>query len=71
MAKSDPVIPMPTGPTQTGGRRCPVCGKPATARHNSFCSARCANIDLGRWLKGNYSIPTDETPEDAAEGDER
>lgn len=45
-------------------RRCPICGKPATTQHRPFCSARCAQIDLGRWLKGNYSIPTDETPDD-------
>jgi uncharacterized protein len=48
-------------------RRCPICGKPATLQHRPFCSARCAQIDLGRWLKGNYSIPTDEAPD---EGDE-
>ena len=50
-------------------RPCPICGKPATARHRPFCSARCAQIDLGRWLKGNYRIETDEPPDDG--GDER
>ena len=44
-------------------RRCPICGKPATARHQPFCSAHCANIDLGRWLDGNYRVATEETPE--------
>lgn len=63
---SNPVTSLPASP-----RRCPICGKPAMARHQPFCSARCANIDLGRWLKGNYSIPTEEQPEDAAEDDER
>jgi hypothetical protein len=53
----------------TGSRRCPICGKPAAARHQPFCSARCANIDLSRWLKGNYAVETEETPEDAAERD--
>jgi uncharacterized protein len=48
-------------------RPCPTCGKRATPRHRPFCSPRCAQIDLGRWLKGNYRIPTDETPE--ADGD--
>ncbi|HEV8679892.1 MAG TPA: DNA gyrase inhibitor YacG [Stellaceae bacterium] len=62
----NPVTPLPAKP-----RRCPICGKPAVPRHQPFCSARCANIDLGRWLKGNYSVPTDETPEDEPEGDER
>jgi uncharacterized protein len=42
---------------------CPICGKRATPRSRPFCSPRCAQIDLGRWLKGGYRIPTDETPE--------
>ena len=36
---------------------CAICGKPMVARHKPFCSARCADIDLGRWLKGSYVIP--------------
>lgn len=36
---------------------CSVCGKPAQPRYKPFCSARCADIDLGRWLKGTYVIP--------------
>jgi endogenous inhibitor of DNA gyrase (YacG/DUF329 family) len=36
---------------------CPICGKPATDRFKPFCSGRCADIDLGRWLKGGYAIP--------------
>ncbi len=36
---------------------CAVCGKPAQPRYKPFCSARCADIDLGRWLKGTYVIP--------------
>ncbi|MGC2203637.1 MAG: DNA gyrase inhibitor YacG [Stellaceae bacterium] len=45
-------------------RPCPICGKPAAAQHRPFCTTRCAQIDLGRWLKGNYSIPTDEGPDE-------
>ena len=59
-----PVTPMPAA-----ARRCPICGKPATARHQPFCSARCTDIDLGRWLKGNYSVPTDEAPDDEPDRD--
>ncbi|HEX3863220.1 MAG TPA: DNA gyrase inhibitor YacG [Stellaceae bacterium] len=69
MAKSDardPVTPLPTA-----ARRCPICGKPAVPPHRPFCSPRCANIDLGRWLKGSYSVETDERPEDAQEHDDR
>jgi hypothetical protein len=44
--------------------RCPVCGKPASAEHRPFCSLRCADVDLHRWLTGGYSIegPEDEEP---------
>jgi uncharacterized protein len=37
--------------------RCPICGKPGHKLHAPFCSRRCADIDLGRWLKGGYAIP--------------
>jgi endogenous inhibitor of DNA gyrase (YacG/DUF329 family) len=47
--------------------RCPVCGKPAVAPHRPFCSARCRNIDLGRWLKEGYRIESDESPQDDSE----
>jgi len=36
---------------------CPVCQQPAVARYKPFCSRRCADVDLGRWLKGRYVIP--------------
>jgi endogenous inhibitor of DNA gyrase (YacG/DUF329 family) len=68
MAKStdaNPVTPM-----SGAARNCPICGKPAAARHQPFCSARCADVDLGRWLKETYSIPTEEAPDDAPSHDE-
>ena len=37
--------------------KCPICRKPSALQNKPFCSKRCADIDLGRWLKGNYSIP--------------
>ena len=46
--------------------KCPVCGKPAALTYRPFCSKRCADIDLGRWLKEGYRVPTDETPDDGA-----
>jgi endogenous inhibitor of DNA gyrase (YacG/DUF329 family) len=45
-------------------RPCPICGKPARQPYQPFCSRRCAQIDLGRWLKGAYRIETDESPDD-------
>lgn len=37
--------------------RCPICGKPAAPDSRPFCSRRCAEIDLGRWLTGQYQLP--------------
>jgi endogenous inhibitor of DNA gyrase (YacG/DUF329 family) len=36
---------------------CPICGKPAQASYRPFCSKRCADVDLQRWLSGSYVIP--------------
>ncbi len=44
-------------------RPCPVCGKPSQQKYHPFCSARCADIDLHRWLGGNYAIPAEEEPD--------
>ena len=38
---------------------CPICGKPAQQEYRPFCSKRCADIDLGRWFGGDYSIPAE------------
>lgn len=35
---------------------CTICGKAETATYKPFCSKRCADIDLGRWLKGGYAL---------------
>lgn len=42
-------------------RPCPICNKMSVERYFPFCSGRCANIDLNRWLKGTYAIPAEET----------
>ena len=41
----------------TASKPCPICGKPRVETYAPFCSRRCADIDLGRWLKGSYVIP--------------
>ncbi|HUN42104.1 MAG TPA: DNA gyrase inhibitor YacG [Acetobacteraceae bacterium] len=47
-----------------GGRgRCPVCGRPSDLATRPFCSVRCADVDLGRWLTGQYRVPTAVTDE--------
>jgi len=48
---------------------CPICKKPATEASRPFCSERCRDVDLNRWLSGAYAIPArdgDEEDEDAA-----
>jgi endogenous inhibitor of DNA gyrase (YacG/DUF329 family) len=57
------------GPKGKEQRDCPVCGAPAEADHAPFCSSRCADVDLGRWLRGAYAIPTDEPPDESDSGD--
>ena len=46
------------------GRPCPICGKPAQAAFRPFCSARCADVDLNRWMSGLYSIEGDTDEDD-------
>ena len=45
-------------------KKCPICGKPAVEEFRPFCSKRCADVDLNRWLSGSYVIPArdDEPP---------
>jgi uncharacterized protein len=43
---------------------CPICRKPSVQAYHPFCSARCADIDLNRWLSGAYVIPGDQLEED-------
>jgi hypothetical protein len=46
--------------------RCPICKAPTRPEHRPFCSKRCADVDLHRWLAGVYRVPTAEPPEDEA-----
>jgi uncharacterized protein len=48
--------------------KCAICGKPTVRAFYPFCSKRCTNIDLNRWLSGSYSIPGESVP--IAEDDE-
>ena len=59
--------------SEASARLCPICRKPATPDSYPFCSTRCADVDLHRWLGGVYAIPADdeddeETP-DPGDGD--
>lgn len=53
-----------------GARECPICGKPRAEQYRPFCSKRCADVDLSRWLSGVYAIPGDQARSgDAGDGD--
>ena len=57
---ADTKRPFPQG----APRACPICGKPASDAYAPFCSKRCADVDLHRWLGGVYAVPSAEEPDD-------
>jgi uncharacterized protein len=51
-------------------RPCPICKKPSQVKFHPFCSNRCAQVDLGRWLTGSYAVPVaddDDRPDDGGD----
>jgi uncharacterized protein len=54
-AKPSSTKPFSTKPSST--KPCPICGKPATEASHPFCSERCRDVDLNRWLSNSYVIP--------------
>jgi endogenous inhibitor of DNA gyrase (YacG/DUF329 family) len=60
---------------RTAKPTCPICRRPLgqapeAARLRPFCSRRCADVDLHRWLSGAYRVETDEAPGDMRDGDD-
>lgn len=53
--------------------RCPICSAPTAPAVRPFCSRRCADVDLNRWLTGSYAVPALDTGDDeeASLGDHR
>lgn len=45
---------------------CPICMDETDPRFRPFCSRRCADVDLAKWLSGSYALPVTEL-EDAEE----
>ncbi|MBN2740921.1 MAG: DNA gyrase inhibitor YacG [Rhodobacteraceae bacterium] len=43
---------------------CPICAKESDPKYRPFCSKRCADVDLARWLNGSYVIPGDVAEEE-------
>jgi uncharacterized protein len=58
---NEKLVPFPD--RRSRKRKCPVCGRPPHAANEPFCSKRCADEDLGRWLTGGYRIPTNDAPD--------
>ena len=54
--------------TPINAAKCPICGRPPEAVFRPFCSKRCSDLDLQRWLTGRYVVPAVE--DDAGPGDE-
>ena len=49
---------------------CPICKRETLAEFRPFCSKRCADVDLSRWLNGSYAIPAEERVPDVVKDDE-
>ncbi len=60
----------PGGARPTGGT-CPICKSSTEHKYRPFCSKRCADVDLNRWLNDSYRIPGPPIGLDDEEGDER
>ena len=60
----------PPDKTEAGkasAKRCPICGKPAAEASKPFCSERCRDVDMNRWLSDSYKIPAAPDGEEDAE----
>ena len=62
---------MPADPPERAGKglskKCPICGKPATEASQPFCSERCRDVDLNRWLSNSYVVPGRKEDDEDAE----
>jgi len=61
----DRVVPL--APKGKGRQRCPLCNRPTVHQYRPFCSKRCADVDLGRWMIGTYRIEADENPDSGSD----
>ena len=61
---------MPAKPPEAAGPKgkpCPICGKPSVEASRPFCSERCRDVDLNRWLSNSYAIPGRKDEDEDAE----
>ena len=59
MARAKPVMTAVAG----SAGKCPICGRATALDYRPFCSRRCADVDLQRWLSDRYVLPDSEEPE--------
>jgi uncharacterized protein len=59
----------PDAPQSQAGGKCPICGAPTDTQYRPFCSRRCADVDLSRWLRGAYAIADEAEDEDGESTD--
>ena len=45
--------------------KCPICSKPRVDAFKPFCSGRCRDVDLHRWLNGSYAIAGESVEDEA------
>lgn len=43
---------------------CPICEKDTDVKYRPFCSKRCADIDLSKWMTGAYAVPSQDREDD-------
>jgi uncharacterized protein len=56
--------------TDAATKPCPICRKPAGEQFRPFCSRRCRDVDLNRWLSGVYAVPVTADEEEDERRDE-
>jgi len=49
--------------------QCPICKKPTMPDYKPFCSKRCSDVDLGRWLAESYALPAKPAIEEEEEAE--
>ena len=54
-------------PVRVSAACCPECKKPVDPRYRPFCSKRCADVDLHRWMSESYRVPVLDAPEQAGD----
>jgi len=60
-------MPADSRATPARAKPCPICSKPSVEASKPFCSERCRDVDLNRWLSNSYSIPGKPTDDEDAD----